>query len=142
MTDEVRVTRFMAPELFDAWEDETVPAKTLASDCYAFGQAIVEVRCVHCPAFFYSCDDDKRLKQQLLSGQKPWFEYPQENLVFMAITRGHRAKRPETEMAKQWMTDPVWALVQSAYPGHMKWVGCIHPCRALISVRDDGDRER
>lgn len=34
----------MAPELFDAWEDENVPAKTLASDCYAFGQAIVEVR--------------------------------------------------------------------------------------------------
>jgi len=41
----------MAPELFDAWENETVPAKTLASDCYAFGQAIVEVRRVRRPAF-------------------------------------------------------------------------------------------
>src|ERR1700733_653262 len=81
------------------------------------------------------CDDDvKRLKRKLLSGQKPWFEYPQENLVFVAITRGHRAKRPQTELAKQWLIDPIWALVQSAYPTHMKWAACIHPCRALIPL--------
>jgi hypothetical protein len=50
----------MAPELFDAWEDENIPAKTLASDCYALGQAIVEVRSPH------TCDsndgDGKRRK--------------------------------------------------------------------------------
>lgn len=100
----------MAPELFDAWEDENVPAKTLASDCYALGQAIVEVRSPHnvVPMMMTA-----RITLKLLSGAKPWFEYPQDNLVFMAITRGYRAKRPETELAKQWLRDPVWGLVQS-----------------------------
>lgn len=33
----------MAPELFEAWENEGLPSKTTASDCYALGQVILEV---------------------------------------------------------------------------------------------------
>ena len=102
----------MAPELFDASENDTVPAKTLSSDCYALGQTIVEVRRMP-PDCSDSYDGDvKHHKRKLLSGQKPWFECLRDNLVFLAISRGHRAKRPETELAKQWLTDPVWCLVQ------------------------------
>ncbi|KAF8322279.1 kinase-like protein [Clavulina sp. PMI_390] len=83
--------RFMAPELFLSWENESEPAKTLASDCYAFGQVIVE----------------------LLSGLRPLSELIQDHLVFVAIMKGHRAKRPNSEDASQWLTDPIWAFVQS-----------------------------
>lgn len=44
--------RFMAPELFDSWENDSVPTKTLASDCYALGQVIVEVRSIK---FLFVC---------------------------------------------------------------------------------------
>lgn len=32
--------------------------------------------------------------------------------MFVAITRGYRAKRPDTETARHWITDPIWGLVQ------------------------------
>ena len=38
--------RYMAPELFEGPEDDTLPLKTLASDVYAFGQVILEVSLV------------------------------------------------------------------------------------------------
>lgn len=33
----------MAPELFRSWENDSVPAKTLASDVYAMGHVTLEV---------------------------------------------------------------------------------------------------
>lgn len=35
---------YTAPELFDSWEDEGSPAKSLSSDCYALGHVIIEVQ--------------------------------------------------------------------------------------------------
>jgi hypothetical protein len=41
--------RFMAPELFSEEDNDGFPLKTLASDIYAFGQTIVEVRYFYPP---------------------------------------------------------------------------------------------
>jgi len=83
--------RFMAPELFSEEDNDGFPLKTLASDIYAFGQTIVE----------------------LFSGQKPFFEVRQESLVYLAISRGQRPRRPDTDIARIWLTDPAWELVRS-----------------------------
>jgi hypothetical protein len=38
----------MAPELFEGPEGDNIPLKSLASDIYAFGQVMLEVRFLAC----------------------------------------------------------------------------------------------
>ncbi|KAF8314958.1 kinase-like protein [Clavulina sp. PMI_390] len=86
--------RYMAPELFEGWENEALPMKNMASDCYALGQVVLE----------------------LASGVRPFAEIPNEHIIYSAVSRGYRPKRPENDVAKTWLTDHVWKLVQSKQP--------------------------
>jgi len=82
--------RYMAPELFEGPENESVPLKTLASDIYAFGQVTLE----------------------LLSGEKPFYRLRHEGMIYLAISRGDRPTRPDNAVSKVWLTDPVWNFIQ------------------------------
>jgi hypothetical protein len=71
------------------------------------GHVIIEVRWT---TWIYISRSNS-CKSQLLSGNKPFFEIPQENMIFLAVSKGHRAKRPESPIAQMWLTDPIWSLV-------------------------------
>ncbi|KAF8314957.1 kinase-like protein [Clavulina sp. PMI_390] len=86
--------RYMAPELFEGWENDSLPMKNMETDCYAMGQVVLE----------------------LASGMRPFAEIPNEHIIYSAVSRGYRPKRPESDVAKVWLTDRVWKLVQSKQP--------------------------
>lgn len=67
------------------------------------------------PSFFQSCHGfswTERRNEQLLSGEKPFFNIPNDYAVYPALNRGERPQRPKCETADTWLSDNAWKLVQ------------------------------
>ncbi|KAF8472414.1 kinase-like domain-containing protein [Gautieria morchelliformis] len=78
--------RWMAPELILTTDTETGPVKSLKSDVYAFGHAMLEV----------------------YSNKVPFFNIKEDLHVLIELIHGRRSSKPDGPIADTWLDDEAW----------------------------------
>ncbi|QRW12775.1 Tyrosine kinase catalytic domain protein [Ceratobasidium sp. AG-Ba] len=88
-------TQYMSPEILmtdEANGIQKVPIKTMESDIFAFGLVIREI----------------------LGDERPYAEVQNPARVIRLIVDGYTLPRPNNPIAKQWLCDRMWEIVQAA----------------------------
>ncbi|KAG8684505.1 hypothetical protein FRC09_015347, partial [Ceratobasidium sp. 395] len=88
-------TQYMSPEILlteDARGVQRIPVKTLESDIFAFGLVIREV----------------------LGDERPYAEVRNTAYIIRLIAGGYTLPRPDNPVARQWLCDKMWEIVQLA----------------------------